>query len=466
MWCQGKRTVRTLQDGHAADTLGMHPEEMRRLAHWVVDRVVDHFAHGAEGPAVATRSPDEFLAILGGAAPEGPGDALSPMAILVDVALGSMQHGDHPRYFARVPGPSSFAAALGEWLATGFNAIAASGPTAVELVVIDWLRSLVGMPEGTEGILTSGGSLANMIGLLAARETTGPWVGYLSDQTHASIRRDLVAMGVPPPHIRVLETDDRYRMPAEAVAKAVQADRRDGRRPAIVVATAGTTSTGAVDPLAELADLCGSEELWLHVDGAYGAPAALCDKGRALLAGVERADSLVVDPHKWLFQPYDIGSLLVRRPGVLERTFDLSAEYLADTTARKAEVDLHDRGPELRRRARAIKLWLTFRVHGTGTIRAAIKRGIELAKHAERVLVSEGRWQVVTPAQLGIVTFALKGAGHEEHAATAARLTRGGFAAVTSTTLHGMSALRLCTINPRTTEADIEATIARLAEPA
>ncbi|MDA8310737.1 MAG: aminotransferase class I/II-fold pyridoxal phosphate-dependent enzyme [Actinomycetota bacterium] len=463
--------MRSLQDDHAADTLGMHPEEMRRLGHWVVDRVVDHFAHGAEGPAVATRAPDELLAILGGAAPEGPGDALSAMTTLVDVALGSMQHGDHPRYFARVPGPSSFAAVLGEWLATGFNAIAASwgggsGPTAVELVVIDWLRSLIGMPEGTEGILASGGSLANMIGLLTAREVTGPGVVYLSDQTHASIRRDLVAMGVPPEHVRVLETDDRFRVPAEAVERALRADRRAGRRPAIVVATAGTTNTGAVDPLAELADLCGSEELWLHVDGAYGAPAALCDKGRELLEGIELADSLVVDPHKWLFQPYDIGALLVRRPGVLERTFDLSAEYLADTTARKAEVDLRDRSLELSRRARAIKLWLTLRVHGTATIGAAIERGIELAEHAERVLVSDRRCQVVTPAQLGIVTFALKGAGREEHAAAAARLTREGFAAVTSTALHGKSALRLCTINPRTTEADIEATIARLAESA
>ncbi len=460
----------SVHDDHRADTLGLQPDEMRRLAHWVVDRVIDHFEHGAAQPVISTRPPDELVAVLGGAAPEEPGDALASMASLADIVLSNMQHGDHPRYFARVPGPSSFAAVLGEWLSTGFNAIAASwtggsGPSAVELVVCDWLRSLLGMPEGTEGVLTSGGSLANMTGLEVARRVSGPGVVYLSDQTHASIRRDLVVMGVPPELVRVLDTDRGYRMPVEIVARAVREDRRRGLRPSVVVATAGTTNTGTVDPLDGLADLCESEKLWLHVDGAYGAPGALCDKGRAQLAGIERADSLVLDPHKWLFQPYDVGSLLVRHPGALERTFDMSAEYLADATARQAEVDLRDRGLELSRRARATKVWLTFRVYGVGRIRAAIERGIELAEHAERVLGADDRWEVVTPAQLGIVTFARNGTGHEDAAAAASRVTRDGFAAVTSTRLRERSVLRLCTINPRTTEDDIEATIERLADP-
>ncbi len=460
----------TRGDDHPADTLGLQPEEMRRLAHWVVDRVIDHFENGAAQPVISTRPPDELVAMLGGAAPEEPGDALAAMASLAEVALSNMQHGDHPRYFARVPGPSSFAAVLGEWLSTGFNAIAASwtggsGPSAVELVVCDWLRSLLGMPEGTEGVLTSGGSLANMTGLVTARHVVGPGIVYLSDQTHASIRRDLVVMGVAPELVRVLQSDGGYRMPVEVVAEAVREDRRRGLRPTVVVATAGTTNTGAVDPLDGLADLCESEKLWLHVDGAYGAPGALCDKGRAQLPGIERADSLVLDPHKWLFQPYDVGSLLVRHPGALERTFDMSAEYLADATARHAEVDLRDRGLELSRRARAAKVWLTFRVYGVARIRAAIERGIELAEHAERVLAGDERWEVVTRAQLGIVTFVRTGTGHEDPATAASRVTREGFAAVTSTRLRERSVLRLCTINPRTTEQDLEATIERLADP-
>ncbi|MGH8979403.1 MAG: pyridoxal phosphate-dependent decarboxylase family protein [Acidimicrobiales bacterium] len=468
------------QPGHRADPLGMEPAEMRRLAHWVVDRVVDHFEHGPERPAVATGAPDTLTEALGGAPPELPVDALASMTTLVDVALANMQHGDHPRYFARVPSPSSFGAVLGEWLATGFNAIGTSwaggsGPTTVELVVLDWLRALLGMPEGTEGVLTSGGSMANLTGLAAARHATGPGVVYLSDQAHASIARDLGAIGCVPEDIRLLGTDEQYRMPVEVLSEAIRADRRAGRRPAIVIATAGTTNTGAVDPLPELADLCAREDLWFHVDGAYGAPGALCEKGRRLLSGIERADSLVLDPHKWLFQPYDVGSLFVRRQGALEAAFSMTPEYLADTTARAREVDMRNRGLELTRRARAIKVWLTFQIYGLEAIRGAIARGIELAEHAEHVLRDDERWHVVTPAQLAIVTFeraggrtevrsgTQKGAGHEDPATAVARVARDGVAALSSTTLRGRSVFRLCTINPRTTHADIEATIELLA---
>ena len=285
-----------------------------------------------------------------------------------------MQHGDHPRYFARVPGPSSFAGVLGDWLGTGFNAIAASwkggsGPATVELVVLDWLRALLGMPEGTEGVLASGGSLANVTALATARAVDGPGVAYLSDQTHSSIGRGLVALGFAPGDVRMVPTDDAMRMPVAAVAAAIAEDRAAGRRPGFVVASAGTTNTGAVDPLHPLADLCAEQGLWFHVDGAYGAPAALCEPGRRVLAGIERADSLVLDPHKWLFQPYDVGCLLVRRPGALDRAFHMTPEYLLDVAGIVAEVDFRNRSLELSRRSRALKLWLTFHTYGLERIR-------------------------------------------------------------------------------------------------
>lgn len=456
------------REGHAPDTLGFEPDEMRRLGYWVVDRVVDHFEHVDTQPVITTAPHSALIAELGGAPPEEPGDAVAAMEVLIESVLSKMQHGDHPRFFARVPGPSSFGGVLGEWLATGFNSMSASwgggaGTTAVELVVLDWLRALLGMPEGTEGVLVSGGSMANTTGLIAARHATGSGMVYLSDQTHASIRRGLLASGTPPDQLRTLRTDAAFRLPPDALAHAVEDDRRAGRHPAIVVASAGSTNTGAVDPLPELADLCRSEDLWLHVDGAYGAPAALCDRGRAVLEGIEQADSLVLDPHKWLFQPYDVGALLVRRQGALEAAFGMTPEYLVDVTARGGEVDMRDRSLELTRRSRAVKVWLTFRTYGLKRIRTAIARGIELAEHAQAVLDADDRWEVVTPAQLGIVTFVRRGAGHEEPSAAAARVTAEGFAAVTSTTLRDERVLRLCTINPRTTEADIESTIERLA---
>jgi aromatic-L-amino-acid/L-tryptophan decarboxylase len=464
----GVNGIRYKPSDHQADSLGLDIDEMRRLAHWVVDSVVDHFEHGAAKPVIQVGNADDLMAVLGGPPPAEAGDALEAMKLLVDVVLANMQHGDHPRYFARIPGPSSFAGVLGEWLGTGFNAIASSwaggsGPATVELVVIDWLRSLLGLPEGTEGVLTSGGSLANILGMVVARKVAGTGVVYLSDHAHASIKRGLEAIGFPPDHIRVIASDERFRLPVGPVCTAIQDDRHAGRRPGFVVATAGTTNCGAVDPLHALADLCASEDMWLHVDGAYGAPAAFCDAGRVALAGIERADSVVLDPHKWLFQPYDIGSLLVRRPGALSETFGMTSEYLADATARHGEVDMRDRTLELSRRGRALKLWLTFRTYGVDRVRSAIARGIELAEYAQSLLDADDRWEVVTPAQLGIVTFARPKAGSDGHAALAAALVQDGFAAVTSTTLRGRSVLRLCTINPRTTEEDIVATLDRLA---
>jgi aromatic-L-amino-acid decarboxylase len=453
---------------HPADSLGLGIDEMRPLAHWAVDRVLDHFEHGARGPAIKESSSAELLAALGGPPPEEPGDPLQAMETLVDVALANMQHGDHPRYFARIPGPSSFAGVLGEWLGTGFNAIAASwpggsGPATAELVVLDWLRSLFGMPEGTEGVLASGGSLANITGLIVARRMSGAGVAYLSDQTHTSITRGLVSIGFPPEHIHVLASDAQFRLDVGSLRTAIDEDRAAGRRPGFVIATAGTTNCGAVDPLNSLADLCAAEDLWLHIDGAYGAPAVLCDAGQAALEGIERADSLVVDPHKWLFQPYDIGCLLVRRAGALTDAFHMAPEYLTGASTGRGEVDFRDRSLELSRRARALKLWLSFRIYGLCRMRAAIARGIELAEYAESVLRADDRWEIVTPAQLGIVTFARPGATGADHAARATALARDGYAAVTSTVLGGRSVLRLCTINPRTTEHDIASTLERLA---
>ncbi|HLH67006.1 MAG TPA: aminotransferase class I/II-fold pyridoxal phosphate-dependent enzyme [Solirubrobacteraceae bacterium] len=458
-----------MDDRPATDALGMPAEQMRELGHWVVDRVVDHFATLAERPAIRTGEPASLLERLGGPLPEEPGDARAALEALTDVAFEHMQHGDHPRYFARVPGPSSFSGVLGDWLSTGFNALASSwgggaGPATVELVAIDWLAALLGLPRGWEGLLVSGGSLANMTALAVARAQRGAGVAYLCDQTHASIRRALLALGWSAEQIRTLGSDERLRMDARSLADAVAADRRRGQRPAVAIATAGTTNTGAVDELEGIASVCAAEGLWLHVDGAYGAAAAACDAGRRALAGLELADSLVVDPHKWLFAPYDAGLVLVRHAGALERTFAMRPEYLADVQLEPGTVDFGNRGLELSRRARAVKLWLTLRMHGARALRDAVARGIELALIAQGMLERDPPWRVVTPAQLGIVTFTRDGWDAGEHAAAVARLTGDGYAALTSTSLRGRPALRLCTINPRTTEADLEGTLRRLAE--
>ena len=247
---------------------------------------------------------------------------------------------------------------------------------------------------------------------------------------------------------------------AGALRRAVEEDRAAGLQPFCAVATAGTTSTGAVDPLRELHAACQELGLWLHVDGAYGAPAALTEKGAVVLDGLDLADSLAIDPHKWLFQPYEIGCVLVREPGLLERAFSLEGAYLRDTIG--GAVDFRNRGPELTRGARGLKLWLSVRTFGLDAFRAAIAHGIALAEHAEARLRARGGWEVVTPAQLGIVTFRREGLGDDAHTRLSAATVEGGFAAPSTTVVGGRVVLRLCTINPRTTFEDVEATIERM----
>ena len=455
--------------GYAADALGMDPEDMRRLGHKVVDLVVDRLLRKSAEPAIVTGEPAALMEALGGPLPETPMDPDSSLELLAEVALAYQQHGDHPRYFARVPGPSSFAAILGEWMGTGYNTICASwgggsGPATVELVVIEWLRQMIGMPEGTEGVLVSGGSIANVTAFLAARSELGRGVSYFTDQTHSSLHRDLIAMGCIEEHMHKMPSDDNYRMSIDTLKAAVAADKAAGLRPVMVVATAGSTNTGAADPLNEIADLCEQENMWFHVDGAYGGPAAVTARGRQHLEGMERADSLVLDPHKWFFQPYDLGVCMVTRPGALERCYAMSPEYLKDVQATTGAVNFGNRSLELTRRSRALKLWMSLRSYGAEKFRNAIRRGIELAEFAEREICRHPEtWDLVTPAQIGVVCFAFKNWRPGEHAACTKTITDSGFACVSSTMLRDRSVLRLCTINPLTTEADIVETINRLA---
>ncbi|HPQ97871.1 MAG TPA: aminotransferase class I/II-fold pyridoxal phosphate-dependent enzyme, partial [Thiolinea sp.] len=331
-----------------------------------------------------------------------------------------------------------------------------------------WLAQLLGMPPETEGVLQSGGSLANLTAFLVARQETGAGergVAYLTDQSHASLVRNLQHMGLPERQVRILPSDPDYRMDVEALTQAIHEDRAAGLVPMLVVASAGTTNTGAVDPLPVLASLCERESIWFHVDGAYGAPAALTPAGRAYLAGLARADSLVLDPHKWLFQPYDAGLCLIRRPGALERCFAMYPEYLRDAQGRQQSVaSFGNRSLELSRRSRALKLWLSLRTYGVARFRTAIQRGIERAEQAEALLRAQPDvWEVVSPARIGIVCFALRGAAEGEHARRAQALAESGFACLSSTRLKGREVLRLCTINPLTTADDLRETLVRLA---
>jgi glutamate/tyrosine decarboxylase-like PLP-dependent enzyme len=448
--------------------LSLSPEEFRRLGHHVVDRLADHMAALDGLPPVAPADPAWSAASIP-PCPDGPSDPDEAIAALFDEILPRGQLATHPRFFARISSPSNPVSVLADLAGAGWNAFAGSwtggaGPSAVELAVLDWMREWMGMPEGSEGVLVSGGSVGTLTALAAAAlarvEDRATATAYASEHTHGAVAKAWRILGFAPANLRVLPADAEFRLPAAAVRTAVAADREAGLQPFCVLATAGTTSTGAIDPLAELADLSTEQGLWFHVDGAYGAPARLVPGGRALLAGIERADSLVLDPHKWLFQPYEIGAVLMREPGLLARAFTLDGAYLRDT--RGGVVEFRERSPQLTRGSRALKLWLSLNVFGLDAFRAAIARGIALAEHAEALLRERGGWEIVSPAELAIVCFRRADHDDEETDAMVRAMVADGYAAPSTTVLNGRTVARLCTINPRTTEADILGTIERL----
>jgi aromatic-L-amino-acid decarboxylase len=457
--------------------LQLAPEALRRLGYRIVDLLVEHeqsLASQAVARVLDWRAARERLREP--FAEQG----IEAGAVLDQIerdVLGAIMHVDHPRFFAFVPGPSNLVSALAEALAAGYNVFAGtwmegSGPAEVELRTIDWLRTVCGLPETAFGLLVSGGSVANLTALAVARrvklgDSISRGVIYFSDQTHSAVERALRILGFGERQMRRLPSDEHFRLPLGALERAVAADRKAGLTPFCVVANAGTTNTGAVDPLRELAAWRRQEGLWLHADGAYGAAAALSERGRELLDGLGSVDSLALDPHKWLFQPFEAGCVLVRHGDQLRDTFRIVPPYLEDVY-RQEGVNFCDYGIQLTRSFRALKLWTSLKVFGIAAFRQAIEQGFRLAEFAEARLRSNPVWEIVSPAQMAVVCFRyLKpGLAAPDTDAFQQRLADAifadGFAALTTTVLKGRRVLRMCTINPRTTEQDIDETIARL----
>lgn len=466
-------------------TLALSRDAMRQLGYRVVDAIVEHFETRAEAPVSIQRTRGELDSRIGSGFPERPTAPDDVLELVLREVLGSITMVDHPRFYAFVPGPGSFVGAMADALASGFNVfaghwLAASGPAAVELQTIDWLRRMCGLPETAGGLFVSGGSMANLSALATARrvrlgEAESRAVVYCSDQTHNSLAKGLRILGFRNEQLRQLPSNERQQLDVRVLARAIASDRDNGRRPFAVVANAGTTNTGAVDPLAGLAALCRAEDLWLHVDGAYGAAAALCDRGRDTLRGLELADSITLDPHKWFFQPFEIGCVLVRDVRHLRATFavhpDDQASYLDDVgRIAQQEMVLYEHGPQLTRSFRALKLWMSLRIFGVAAFRDAMARGIALAEEVEQMLRADARWEVTTPAQLAVVTFAPRLSGRTTAQVDAGvqraveRLVADGYAMVTSTVVRGRTVLRLCLIHAEATLDEVRATVDRLAD--
>lgn len=447
------------------DPLAVDADTMRELGYRAIDVLVERFSRLAEQPAVQAATREEMDAKVREAAPDAPADFDEILGRLTRDVLPYASRSDHPRFFAFVPTSPTWPGVIGDLLATGFNIyqgawLESAGPSAIELVVIDWFRTWLGLPETTGGLLVSGGSAANMTALACAADARlGPdrsrGVVYLSAQAHSSAIRATRVLGFPPDRVRVVPTDDEFRLRLDVLAEMVAADEAAGLQPFFVLGTAGTTNTGSVDPLAGLADLCAERGLWLHVDAAYGGFAALTERGRRALAGIERADSVTLDPHKWLYQPFEAGCLLVRERDQLLRSFRILPDYLRDAeVSGDREVNFGDLGIQLTRSARALKIWVSIQYFGVEAFRAAIDRCLDLAQLATSRIEDEPELELLSPPTLGIVCFRRRPPGiHDEkelarvNSAVLARMAASGEGMISSTRLHGRYALRLCVLN-------------------
>jgi glutamate/tyrosine decarboxylase-like PLP-dependent enzyme len=380
---------------------------------------------------------------------------------------------NHPRFFAFIPGAPTFLAVLGDLLCAGTNFFAgvwleAAGPAQVELVVLDWFKELLGYPAAARGILTGGGSEANLTALLVARERLGfeergRAILYLSAQRHWSVDRMAKVIGLRPDQQVVVPSTGEFRMDPSALAAAVAADRSAGRLPWAVCANAGATNTGAVDPLAKLVDVCRMNEIWLHVDGAYGWPAVLDEREKVHFVGIDQADSVTLDPHKWFAQTFEAGCVLVRNGQQLAETFSMRPEYMQDVAPAGDEINFADYGLALTRRFRALKIWLSVKVLGLGWFRSLVRHCCGLAELAEAMLRRSPAFEILCPRQLSTVCFRYVPPGPAEDSAVdrlnlaiidGVRAT--GRAFLSSTRLGGRVAQRLCFVNWRTTAADLE----------
>jgi glutamate/tyrosine decarboxylase-like PLP-dependent enzyme len=453
---------------HVSRPLALPAEEMRALGYRVVDTLVQRIE---DRPCASPRAPDAAdFGALAEPLPEAPCDAGAVLDLCLDRVLGSVVAHDHPRYFAMIPSPANFVSVMADTLAAGFNvqagvSAAAPGAAEVEQLALAWLRELLGLPEGMSGLCTSGGAAASLIALfLARRQILGADAGiegvfYCTEGMHPVIARDARILGFPEGALRRVAARDR-RMRIDDLARAVAADRERGLRPFCVVANAGTTDTGAVDDLPALAAVCRREGLWLHADGAYGASAACTARGRARIPGLALCDSLAIDPHKWLFQPYELGCLLVRDPAALETALRLDAAYF-QRRKKGAGIDFKDRGIQLTRSFKALKLWMSLKVFGAPAFRAAVDHGLDLAAAAAAEIARHPGLRLTSDDGLAIVTFRCEPEGKGPDAVDALQqrladaLAASGVGVVNTTRLGGQTVLRMCTIHPHTTVEDV-----------
>jgi glutamate/tyrosine decarboxylase-like PLP-dependent enzyme len=459
-------------------------DEIRRAGYKVVDRIAEYLTGLPSQPAFRPFSEDLAAAFLRSAPPESGQDLDS---LLDDFARNVAPYPfgqGHPRYWGFVNPPPTVIGIFAEALAATMNNSVAGGNQAayyVERQVVDWIRQVVGFPDESMGLLVSGGSMATVTGLAVARHLKAgvdvradgiqgcgeKLTVYIGQEGHSCIRKAVELLGLGSNAIRTIPIDDRCRMRVPELEAAIRRDRDDGLRPVAVAASAGTVNTGAIDPLREIHQVCRDHDVWLHVDGSYGAPAVLTERYRPELEAMSLADSLALDPHKWLYVPIDAGLALVRDGKALRDAFSLVPPYIRSEGSPTGVYGLpwfSEYGLEQTRAFRALKVWMALKHHGMPGYTRAIDRDIDLARYLARRIQENQSLELMAPPSLSIVCFRYAPANRRDepdridalNKALLERLQLGGEAFLSSTILSGRFVLRACIVNPRSTEADID----------
>ena len=459
----------------------MDPSAFRRHGHELVDWIAEYLEHPEKYPVLARVRPGEIAAHLPTEAPEDPESFGAIMADFERVLLPGITHWNHPSFFAYFAITGSAPGILADLLSAALNQQAMlwrTSPAATELeaVTLGWLRRLIGLPDVFEGVIYDTASIATLHALaaareavesvrtkgLAAREDVPPLRVYCSEEAHSSVDKAVIAIGLGHRALRKIPVDDQFRMRPDALKDAIEEDRLAGFLPLAVVATVGTTSTTSIDPVPAIADICRHQNLWLHVDAAYGGAAAMLPSHAHVLDGAEHADSLVVNPHKWLLTPFDLSAFYCRRMDVVRAAFSLTPEYLRTAETGVAK-NLMDTGIQLGRRFRALKLWFVLRSFGARGIRDHLARHIELAQHLASWIDADPNFERLAPVPFSVVCFRWKPvattATEEELDRANERLmnlvNETGEAFISHTRIHGRLALRIAIGHERTREEHV-----------
>ena len=447
--------------------LAIAPEDFRTVSNRVTELLTDYLRDLDSMPAFPQTTGADTDRLFNQPAPE---QGLGPASLdqLQDV-LNNLRP-PSPRFFGYVLGSGDPVAATADLVASVVNQNVTawrSSPAAVaiEKAVVRWIADALGC-SGFNGILTGGGSSANLQALAMGREAklpanedgARPGVIYASTEIHMSIPKAIALLGLGRNNVRYIPVDSGFRMDLGALKNAIATDRQAGKRSVAVLASAGTVNTGSIDGLTEISQVARQHDLWFHIDGAYGALAALAVPEK--FRGLELADSISLDPHKWLYQPVDCGMLLYRNAAIAQKTFAYSGDYTKVLNTDPLEgFAFFEESIELSRRFRALKLWLSLRYHGLSAFRQSIRRDLDHAQLLARYIEADSRLELLAPVELSAVCFRLRNASDDFNQRVLKRMVKRGRVFLSNATIHGQFALRVCFVNHRTTEADVRAII-------